>query len=188
VVPRVAKGGRSFKGAGLYYLHDKRALTAERVLFTETVNLSSRTPETALKEMAWTFYHQPELKAQAGVKSRGSKLKAPVHAYSLSWHPEQKPERAHMLAMARESLRVQGLEDHQALIVAHGDEPHPHVHVIVNRVHPETAINQRSCHQVQLSVGDIVNAQPGAHVQRKDAVRVDMSVEQRRHAPPVLSR
>ena len=35
------------------------------------------------------------------------------------------------------SLQALGLEDRQALIVAHGDTEHPHVHVIVNRVNPE---------------------------------------------------
>ena len=31
-----------------------------------------------------------------------------------------------------------GLEGHQVLIVAHRDREHPHLHVLVNRVHPET--------------------------------------------------
>ena len=41
-----------------------------------------------------------------------------------------------MLAAARESLKVLGIEDRQTLIVCHNDEPHPHIHVIVNRVSP----------------------------------------------------
>jgi Relaxase/Mobilisation nuclease domain len=31
-----------------------------------------------------------------------------------------------------------GLEEHQAIILEHTDEPHEHVHIVVNRVHPET--------------------------------------------------
>ena len=34
-----AMKGRSFKGAGLYYLHDKDAMTAQRIGVTETLNL-----------------------------------------------------------------------------------------------------------------------------------------------------
>lgn len=34
MVPRIAKRRQSFKGAGLYYLHDKGAMTAERVTWT----------------------------------------------------------------------------------------------------------------------------------------------------------
>src|SRR5207237_4625275 len=33
-----------------------------------------------------------------------------------------------------------GLAEHQALMVAHQDRAHPHVHVMVNRVHPETGV------------------------------------------------
>ena len=36
------------------------------------------------------------------------------------------------------SLEVLGLEGHEALIVAHDDTRHPHVHVIASRVDPET--------------------------------------------------
>ncbi len=30
------------------------------------------------------------------------------------------------------------MEDQQAVLVAHNDTQHPHIHVILNRVHPET--------------------------------------------------
>ena len=36
------------------------------------------------------------------------------------------------------SLKALGLEGHEALIAAHDDTRHPHVHVIANRVDPET--------------------------------------------------
>ena len=39
---------------------------------------------------------------------------------------------------AEETLKALGLERHQALIVAHNDKTHPHVHLVVNRVDPET--------------------------------------------------
>ncbi len=44
--------------------------------------------------------------------------------------------REEMLAAAEASIKAIGGEDRQALIVAHNDEPHPHVHVILNRVSP----------------------------------------------------
>ena len=43
-----------------------------------------------------------------------------------------------MLSTALDSLKAQELEGYQAIILAHSDEPQQHVHVIVNRVHPET--------------------------------------------------
>jgi hypothetical protein len=144
MVPAITEPGRSFKGAALYYLHDKRRegeaerLTSERVAWTHTVNLATDDPERAWRIMAHTAMNQAELKQQAGVKATGRKLTNPVYAYSLAWHPEQRPDKDHMLSTALDSLKAQGLEEHQFIILAHGDEPQQHVHVIVNRVHPET--------------------------------------------------
>ncbi len=42
--------------------------------------------------------------------------------------------------MADRVLADLGLAEHQALLVAHQDRAHPHVHIMVNRVHPETGV------------------------------------------------
>ena len=142
MVPALTEGGRSFKGAALYYLHDKRQageaerLTSDRVAWTQTVNLPTDDPERAWRMMATTAMKADELKAAAGVKATGRKLTKPALAYSLSWHPDEKPTQAEQIDAARETLKLLGLSEHQALIVCHKDEPHAHVHVIVNRVHP----------------------------------------------------
>lgn len=138
MVPKVAAKGASFKGAALYYLHDKNAATRERVAFTHTENLFTRDPDKAIKCMAWTALHQSEIKERAGTSTKGRKLENPVYTYSLSWAPGQTPTQEQMIDAGRETLRVLGLQDHEALFVAHNDEPHQHLHVIVNRVHPET--------------------------------------------------
>ncbi len=140
MVPKVAGKGRSFKGAGLYYLHDKQALTSERVLFTHTVNLPTEDAEKAMGWMAHTAMRQAEIKAAAGGVAKGRKLTSPVYAYSLSWSPEEEPTKEQMLAAGMETLKRLGLEGHEAVFIAHKDEPHPHLHVIVNRVNPETGI------------------------------------------------
>lgn len=151
--PKVAKKGTSFKGAGLYYLHDKnKATTQNRVAFTETVNLPTDDPQTALKVMAYTAMHQDQLKAASGQVVTGRKTKTTVYSYSLSWHPSENPNQQEMLEAARETLEVLGLQEHEALLVAHNDTKHPHIHVIVNRVHPETGIlDTHSCDQLRLS-------------------------------------
>jgi hypothetical protein len=140
MVPKVAGKGSSFKGAALYYLHDKGALTSERVAFSQTQNLPTRDAEKAIKCMAWTVIHQSEIKARAGGSAKGRKLANPVYTYSLSWAPDESPTPEEMIEAARESVRALGLEGHEMLFVSHNDEPHPHIHVIVNRVHPETGI------------------------------------------------
>lgn len=144
MVPNVAGKGTSFKGAALYYLHDKRQegesvrLTSERVAWSETRNLATDNPELAWKIMAATALDQDRLKAEAGVKATGRKSNAAVYAYSIAWHPDEKAKltRAEMVQAAEASIRAIGAGDRQAIIVAHNDEPHPHVHVILNRVSP----------------------------------------------------
>ena len=110
MVPVLTNGGRSFKGAALYYLHDKRAageaerLTTARIAWAETVNLMTDDPERAWRMMATTAMAQAELKRAAGIKAGGRKLENPVLAYSLAWHPDERPDRAEQLAAARETL------------------------------------------------------------------------------------
>jgi Relaxase/Mobilisation nuclease domain len=144
MVPAITAGGRSFRGAALYYLHDKRQdgeavrFTTDRVAWVETVNLPTGDPERAWRIMAHTALAQAELKAAAGTKATGRKLAKPVFAYSIAWHPGERPTKAEMRKAARSSLEAQGLEEHQAIILCHDDEPQAHVHIIVNRVHPAT--------------------------------------------------
>lgn len=144
MVPNVAGTGTSFKGAALYYLHDKRQegeaerLTSDRVAWSETRNLSTDDPELAWRIMAATAMDQDRLKAEAGIKATGRKSDASVYAYSIAWHPDEAAtlSRAEMVRAAEESIRALGAQDRQAILIAHRDEPHPHVHVMLNRVSP----------------------------------------------------
>lgn len=144
MVPAITKCGSSFKGAAAYYLHDKREpgeavrLTDNRVAWTQTVNLGTDNPETAWRIMAATAMRQDKLKAAAGIKATGRKMTSPVFAYSLSWQPGEHPTKEHKLETARSSLMALELEQYQVVILEHTDEPHEHVHIIVNRVHPQT--------------------------------------------------
>lgn len=138
MVPKLHPKGSSFKGAAAYLLHDKdRAETNDRVDWTETRNLAVSNPETAWKIMAATASDQDRLKEQAGVKNTGRKSNKCALHFSLSWHPEQTPSRDDMLDAVDGALDALGATGHQALIVAHNDEAHPHVHVLLNRVSPE---------------------------------------------------
>jgi hypothetical protein len=140
MIPRIAKGGRSFKGAYAYFGHDKQQATKQRVEWTHTENMLTEDPDKAWKVMAYTVYEQGRLKEASGQKATGRKLQKPVFSYSLAWHPEQNPDREHMLATAKKSVVALGFTEHEMLIVAHRDEPQRHVHIIVNRVHPITGI------------------------------------------------
>ena len=140
MVPVIAPRGSSFAGAAAYYFHDKRAWTSGRVAWTHTLNLMTDCISKAWQRMAYTAKHQDALKRASGQRATGAKLKKPVFSYSLAWHPEQKPSKQDMLDAAMQTLAALGLSDHQAIVAAHNDEPHPHVHVIVNAVHPLTGL------------------------------------------------
>lgn len=141
MVPRTSRPGRSFTGAWKYYAHDKRTAqqqaqgqevrTRERVGFVQTENLGGMEDDRAA------------IGLMIDTARRSTRCKAPVYAFSLAWHPEETPDQAHMIDSGREALKVLGMQDHQALMISHMDTAHPHLHIIVNRIHPETgtAIN-----------------------------------------------
>ncbi|MEQ1909540.1 MAG: relaxase/mobilization nuclease domain-containing protein [Vicinamibacterales bacterium] len=137
MIPRVGRQGKSFKGAAKYYLHDKDADTAKRVAHTETRNLPTDDPDLGWRVMASTAMDSDRLKREAGVDRRGRKLTKPAFHMSLSWHPDQAPDRAHMVQTMDDALSMLGLDKLQAIFVIHNDEPHPHIHALVNLVNPD---------------------------------------------------
>ena len=152
MISRIHKKGHSFQGVAMYLLHDKqRAATSERVAWAVTRNMATQNPELAWRVMAATALDQNRLKEEAGVKKTGRKSNAHVMHYSLLWHADEAAglTKEEMLRAAEQSLSVLGkqlgdrrqfADDHQSLIICHQDEKHPHVHVIVNRVHPDNGI------------------------------------------------
>ncbi len=144
MIPKINGLGRSFAGVAAYCLHDapepddRRPETSERVGWADTRNLATFRPERAARLMAATAKAAPDLKRLAGGSRGGRKLAKPVLHYSLSWAQDEMPDKGEMNRAVDESLEALGLEGHEALIVAHEDTQHPHVHVIANRVDPET--------------------------------------------------
>ena len=144
MVPKINGLGRSFAGVAAYCLHDapepddRSPETSERVAWTDTRNLPTIRAERAARLMAATAKAAPDLKRLAGGARGGHKLAKPVLHYSLSWARDETPTRREMSRAVDGSLEALGLEGHEALIVAHDDTRHPHVHVVANRVDPET--------------------------------------------------
>ena len=144
MIPKINGLGRSFAGVAAYCLHDapepddRRPRTSERVGWADTRNLATLRVERAARLMAATARAAPDLKRLAGVARGGRKLAKSVLHYSLSWARDETPDKREMSRAVDGSLEALGLEGHEALIVAHEDTRHPHVHVIANRVDPET--------------------------------------------------
>lgn len=158
----IHSNGTSFKGLIAYLMHDKDADTSERVAWTHTHNLTTESPELGWKIMAASAMHQADLKRDAGIKKTGCKSKNHVMHYTLSWHTDEYGEysKADMLQAAlasmtyigtnegdrigkkKKALRTQHADEHQAIIVCHeeGPDKQPHVHIMLNRVHPEHGV------------------------------------------------
>ena len=70
--------------------------------------------------------------------SRNRRCRAPVYHFVISWRYDENPTEAIMRQVADTTCTDLELDDHQRLYVAHTDTRHHHLHVVVNRVHPET--------------------------------------------------
>lgn len=140
MIVRFSKPGRSFKGLGLYLTHDPKASTSKRVTWTHSLNCAHDDQMSVVHEMYTTFLDAGALKAESGVRAGGRPVEKPVRHFSLSWHPDDRPDQAHMIETTEAFLRHMGWQDHQALLVAHNDTEHRHVHVMLNAIHPETGL------------------------------------------------
>jgi len=136
--PAVARKGKSFKGVIAYITHDVGENSAERVEYVEAINLRTSDPEKAAKVMAWTATHAELLKQAAGMPATGRKTENPVYHYSLNWDGSEQVDNQEMIATAKASLEALGYQEHEAVLAIHNDKEHAHIHVVVNRVHPET--------------------------------------------------
>lgn len=125
MIGRAHRGGTDFIGLGVYLEHGNReTLQPGRVDWIESRNLPTRDPACAARLMAAT--------------ARDSeRVRKPVYHLSISFDPGDPVDRETMRRVADRTLRDLGLQEHQAVLVAHRDRQHPHVHIMVNRVHPE---------------------------------------------------
>jgi hypothetical protein len=146
MIIRIGKRGKSFKGASLYYLHDKKLpgeterFTSERVVWAETLNLANDDPELAWGEMWRTAADQKELKRAAGLRTGGNRTHSPALPIVLSWAQPDNPTPDQQRSAALQFLRKMGWDQHQALLIAHDDTKNQHLHILLNRVNPDNGL------------------------------------------------
>jgi hypothetical protein len=76
-----------------------------------------------------------EMKAVSDMNGR---VKDPVYHCVLSWRGGERPTDPQMFEAGREAMRSIGMEGHQYVFAAHRDTNNHHLHMMVNRVDPET--------------------------------------------------
>jgi hypothetical protein len=115
----IAKVGSSTNiTATINYLENEE----DRVAWKEPKNLASTDQEFVKNEMKEV--------------AKNSRTDEPIYHYSISWDESDNPSREQMSQAANQTIKDLGLEEHQALIMAHNDHAYQHLHVMVNRVHP----------------------------------------------------
>lgn len=72
------------------------------------------------------------------VASMNTRVKDPVYHFLVSLQRGEQPPNSTMFEIARETIKALGFEAHQYAAAIHHDTDNLHVHVAVNRVHPET--------------------------------------------------
>lgn len=77
-----------------------------------------------------------EMKAAADANPR---IGDPVYHAVLSWREGEKPTDAQMIEAAAAAQKAIGMAGHQFVYAIHRDTDNAHVHMMINRVHPETA-------------------------------------------------
>lgn len=127
MIGKVPKAGRGFKGVVSYLLKGEKGRKNDpsRVAWTDVRNLSADDPELAPGLMRATA-------------SRNRRCNAPVYHFVISWHHDEHPTDLIMQQVADNTCRDLDLDEHQRLYVAHADTRHKHLHIVVNRIHPET--------------------------------------------------
>lgn len=117
--------GSSFSGLAQYLTKDDGP-DGPRVAWTEPRWMIGTDPQEVAREM------------EAATLVGDSRLEKPVYHVSISFSEADQPTREQMQQAADRVLGELGLSEHQALLVAHEDKGHPHLHVMANRVHPDT--------------------------------------------------
>ena len=193
--------GASVRGAIAYAVDDSPERKADqsgkprgRVAWIQTLNLPTDDAELAGRIMTGVVYDAPTLKTISGHRA-GRPLKKPAVHLILSYHESEMKigdvtkRRKEILDTVRSALGAVGLADRQAVIVAHVDRDHLHVHVIASRVSPETglAADMTDDHhrisawaeEYERSRGNVVCPERVARREQKD-----LRPEERRPRPP----
>ena len=121
----MSSSAKSFGALAHYLANGRSGNEPERVAWSASRNLPTAEPELAGKIMRATA-------------SQNLRVTQPGYHVALSFDPGDAVDRATMERVADRTIAALGLTGHQALIVCHQDRDHPHMHLLINRVHPET--------------------------------------------------
>lgn len=121
-IPRT-KGDSSYRRLAQYLA---RGEPGEQVVALQITNCASDTPEEAVAEIL----HLQNLNTRA----KGDK----TYHLVISFPPGERPTMEQLQAIEADLVASIGLAEHQRMSAVHTDTEHLHVHVAINKIHPES--------------------------------------------------
>lgn len=119
----------SFKNSARYLAGLSHGKSPDRVDWMVANNMETTHPDAAAAIMEATA-------------NQSKRCKQPVYHFILTFDPKDaqqgKVSQELMQQVAQDTLSQMGLRDYQSLVYAHKDTDHPHIHFLINRIHPET--------------------------------------------------
>lgn len=117
----------SFKASALYLAGRVKDLSPDRVEFVFANNLQTTDPRAAAAVMEATA-------------AKSVRCKQPAYHFIVTFDPADdaagKVTEQVKREIAGKVIEDMGLTEHQALVYSHKDTDHPHLHFLVNRIHP----------------------------------------------------
>jgi len=121
----------SFKASALYLAGRVKDLSPDRVEFVAARNLQTTDPRAAAAIMEATA-------------AKSVRCKQPAYHFIVTFDPADdaagKVTEQVKREIAEKVIEDMGLTEHQALVYSHKDTDHPHLHFLVNRIHPSKHI------------------------------------------------
>jgi hypothetical protein len=119
----------SFRAPALYLAGLTKGVSPDRVAWSFSRNLATDDPRVAGHVME-------------ACAAQSSRCQKPAYHFVVTFDPKdaeaERIDHDKMREIAEQVIDRMGLGEYQGLVYAHQDTPHPHVHFLFNRVHPET--------------------------------------------------
>lgn len=138
VVPKKSSSKSSFAKLANYLLDEQ--LNKERVQSHAFENCNCETIEDNITEIRVT--------QEINTRAKSDK----TYHFIVSFHEDEKPTPEVLKKIEGELVKVLGYEEHQRLSVIHGDTNNLHMHIAINKIHPETYLYKepfRDMHTLQ---------------------------------------
>ncbi|PKR48446.1 relaxase/mobilization nuclease domain-containing protein [Thalassospira marina] len=117
----------SFRASALYLAGLVKGLSPDRVEFVERRNLHTDNPRAAAAVMDATA-------------AQSKRCKQPAYHFIITFDPKDaaagKVTPEVKRKVAQQVIERMGLSEHQLMVYSHKDTDHPHMHFLVNRIHP----------------------------------------------------